>query len=75
MATVTIRWQEISDHEVTIDVPDDVVANPDDYDFSDTLAELDNDGFTGLVREDIEISPVTQAPTDITREFLMPHKW
>lgn len=67
-----LRWTQVSDHEVTIsagelaelmDVPLSELAELVDAgetpNLDDALANLDDDGFIGLTREDIEISPAT----------------
>ncbi|WP_042377184.1 hypothetical protein [Gordonia alkanivorans] len=53
--TVRITWTETSDHEVVVSVPKDVADNPDNYEFADSLAQLDTDGFQGLTRDDIDV--------------------
>lgn len=53
MKTVQITWQEVSEHSVLVNVPDDF--DPDNYDLADALAQLENDGFEGLTREGIYV--------------------
>jgi hypothetical protein len=73
-AEIRINWTEISEHAITltpsefaalrgIDITE--LATMHDYeltgDLCNTLAELDDDGFQGLTREDIEITRVWES--------------
>jgi hypothetical protein len=65
-----VSWTEVSHHEIELteielaflrtdpdnDDPEDVAG------LADGLAQLDDDGFEWLTREDIEISEITPAP-------------
>lgn len=58
--TVVIEWVEESVHQVTVRVPVDFDA--DDCDLGDGLAELDDDGFRGLERNQIVVRGVAPDP-------------
>lgn len=69
MKTITLRWQEISDHEVTVSVPDDFSLDADYADdIANDVAGLDSDGFAGCDRESFEFEDV--GGFDTTAEVL-----
>ncbi|QWS68261.1 hypothetical protein SEA_VANLEE_145 [Gordonia phage VanLee] len=60
MKTVEIRWTEVSQHRMTVNVPDDFDA--DKHDLANDLAEFDGDGFCGLEREDVLVTETDFEP-------------
>ncbi len=61
MKIARIEWTELSRHSASVLVPDDF--NPDEYDLENALANLDDDGFEGLERENIEVYYPKYPPT------------
>ncbi|ANE83329.1 hypothetical protein A7U43_27695 (plasmid) [Mycobacterium adipatum] len=68
--TVVIEWVEESVHQVTVRVPVDFDA--DECDLGDGLAELDDDGFRGLERNQIVVRDVAPDPA---AEFFDPPRF
>ncbi|AOE43846.1 hypothetical protein SEA_BANTAM_157 [Gordonia phage Bantam] len=64
MRAVCVTWTEVSQHSRMILVPEEVADNPDDYDFANGLAELEDSGFDGLTREGIEVSDMPEGSAD-----------
>ena len=60
MKTVTITWTETSQHEVTVNVPDDF--DPDSYSLADDLGSLEDDGFQGVERDEISVEDADYDP-------------
>jgi hypothetical protein len=65
-----VSWTEVSHHEVELTEVELASLrtrpendDPEDIDgLADGLAQLDDDGFEWLTREDIEVSEITPAP-------------
>lgn len=68
--TVVIEWVEESVHQVTVRVP--VNFDADECDLGDGLAELDDDGFRGLERNQIVVRDVEPDPA---AEFFDPPRF
>lgn len=52
MRVVKLTWTEVSDHEAFVLVPDEV--NLEDYDLENAVGQLEDDGFAGCTRTDME---------------------
>ncbi len=68
--TVVIEWVEESRHQVTVRVPLDFDAET--CDLGDGLAELSEDGFQGLERNQIAVHDVAADPA---AEFFDPPRY
>lgn len=68
--TVVIEWVEESVHQVTVRVPVDFDA--DECDLGNGLAELHDDGFRGLERNEIVVRDVAADPA---AEFFDPPRF
>lgn len=68
MQTVLVKWTEVSHHQARVQVP--LGAGIDELDLENRLAELDDDGFRGLERR--EINSVTEVEHDPHAEILVP---
>lgn len=55
MKVVELSWTEISQHRVTVIIDDDLTVDQliDGYDLADAVANLDDDGFIGVERDDM----------------------
>ncbi|QIS05910.1 hypothetical protein F5X71_29605 [Nocardia brasiliensis] len=59
MKTIILRWQETSDHEVRVSVPDDFHLDSDYADdIANDVASLDDDGFQYCERDSFEFEDV-----------------
>lgn len=71
MQAIEITWTEVSQHRVSVLVPDDFDTDTYDYDLENQLGELSTTSFVGVERADVMVCnlPIGDDPTDHLEEF------